>query len=67
MNPKNINPNQMAKLNQHMAKLIDPQVLQQMGGPGMLNNMMKQLQGANMGGLAGAFGGGGGGGGGRRK
>jgi len=45
MNPKNINPAQMAKLNQQMAKMIDPRVLQQMGGMGGLQNMMKQLQG----------------------
>ena len=28
---KNVNPSQMAKLNQQMAKMIDPRVLQQMG------------------------------------
>ena len=28
---KNVNPAQMAKLNQQMAKMIDPRVLQQMG------------------------------------
>ena len=61
MNPKNINPNQMAKLNQQMAKMIDPRVLQQMGGLGALNSMMKQIQGApGMGGLGGAMGGAGG-------
>ena len=48
MNPKNINPSQMARLNQQMAKMIDPRVLQQMGGMGGLQNMMKQLQGAGM-------------------
>lgn len=57
MNPKNINPNQMAKLNQQMAKMIDPRVLQQMGGLGALNSMMKQIQGAP--GMGGAMGGGG--------
>ena len=31
MNTKNVNPLQMAKLNQHMAKMMDPRVLQQMG------------------------------------
>lgn len=55
MNPKNINPAQMQKLNQQMAKMIDPRVLQQMGGLGGLQNMMKQIQGAP------GFGGGGGG------
>ena len=28
---KNVNPTQMAKLNQQVAKMIDPRVLQQMG------------------------------------
>ena len=28
---KNVNPAQMAKLNQQVAKMIDPRVLQQMG------------------------------------
>ena len=28
---KNVNPTQMAKINQHMAKMMDPRVLQQMG------------------------------------
>ena len=28
---RNVNPAQMAKLNQQMAKMIDPRVLQQMG------------------------------------
>lgn len=28
---KNVNPNQMAKLNQQMAKMMDPRVFQQMG------------------------------------
>lgn len=28
---KNVNPSQMAKLNQQMAKMMDPRVLQQMG------------------------------------
>lgn len=43
---KNVNPMQMAKLNQQMAKMIDPRVFQQMGGMSGLQNMMKQLQGA---------------------
>ena len=29
---KNVNPAQMAKLNTQMAKMMDPRVLQQMGG-----------------------------------
>lgn len=28
---KNVNPSQMAKLNTHMAKMMDPRVLHQMG------------------------------------
>lgn len=28
---KNVNPSQMAKLNQQMSRMIDPRVLQQMG------------------------------------
>ena len=28
---KNVNPAQMARLNQQMAKMMDPRVLQQMG------------------------------------
>ena len=41
---KNVNPQQMAQLNQQMAKMMDPNVLRQMGGMGGLQNMMKQLQ-----------------------
>ena len=41
---KNVNPAQMAKLNQQVAKMIDPRVLQQMGGMGGLQNMMRQFQ-----------------------
>lgn len=28
---RNVNPTQMAKINQQMARMIDPRVLQQMG------------------------------------
>ncbi|CAH1262619.1 signal recognition particle 54 kDa protein [Branchiostoma floridae] len=41
---KNVNPSQMAKLNQQMAKMMDPRVLQQMGGMAGLQNMMRQFQ-----------------------
>ena len=41
---KNVNPAQMAKLNQQVAKMIDPRVLQQMGGMGGLQSMMRQFQ-----------------------
>lgn len=44
---KNVNPAQMAKLQQQMAKMMDPRVLHQMGGMGGLQNMMKQLQSAD--------------------
>ncbi|XP_054153869.1 signal recognition particle subunit SRP54-like [Oppia nitens] len=43
---KNVNQTQMAKLNQQMAKMMDPRVLQQMGGMNGLQNMMRQLQSA---------------------
>ncbi|XP_074645245.1 signal recognition particle subunit SRP54 isoform X2 [Tubulanus polymorphus] len=39
-----VNPAQMSKLNQQMAKVIDPRVLQQMGGMNGLQNMMRQFQ-----------------------
>lgn len=42
---KNVNPTQMAKLNQQMAKMIDPRILNQMGGMSGLQNMMKQFSG----------------------
>jgi len=58
---KNVNPNQMAKLNQQMAKMMDPRVFQQMGGMGGLQNMMRQLQQGGAGGLGNMFGGAGGG------
>lgn len=41
---KNVNPAQMAKLNQQVAKMMDPRVLQQMGGMSGIQNMMKQFQ-----------------------
>ncbi|VDM64617.1 unnamed protein product [Angiostrongylus costaricensis] len=50
INPKNVNPAQMMKLNQQMAKMMDPRVLQQIGGMGGLQNMMAQLQKAGKGG-----------------
>lgn len=33
---RNVNPNQMAKINQQMARMIDPRVLQQMGKCSMI-------------------------------
>uniref|UniRef100_G1KWE1 Signal recognition particle subunit SRP54 n=1 Tax=Anolis carolinensis TaxID=28377 RepID=G1KWE1_ANOCA len=41
---KNINPSQMAKLNQQMAKTMDPRVLHHMGGMAGLQSMMGQFQ-----------------------
>jgi len=55
---KNVNPQQMAQLNQQMAKMMDPRVLSQMGGREGLQNMMKQLQqGGGMPGGGGGMGG----------
>ncbi|EAT34712.1 AAEL013076-PA [Aedes aegypti] len=55
---KNVNPTQMAKLNQQMAKMIDPRMFQQMGGMSGLQNMMRQLQqgAGGLGNLMGGFG-----------
>ena len=50
---KNVNPQQMQQLNQQMAKMMDPNVLRQMGGMGGLQNMMRQLQSGEGGGLGG--------------
>lgn len=41
---KNTNPAQMARFNGQIAKLMDPNVLQRMGGMGGLQNMMRQFQ-----------------------
>lgn len=41
---KNVNPAQMAKLNQEMARMMDPRVLQQMGGMQGLQGIMRQFQ-----------------------
>lgn len=56
---KNVNQTQMAKLNQQMARMMDPRVLQQMGGMNGLQNMMKQFQNGaagKMGGMGNMFG-----------
>lgn len=50
---KNVNPTQLAKLNQQMAKMMDPRVLHQMGGMAGLQNMMRQLQAGAAGGMGG--------------
>ncbi|XP_070577291.1 signal recognition particle subunit SRP54 [Ptychodera flava] len=54
---KNVNQSQMMKLNQQMAKMMDPRILHQMGGIGGLQNMMKQFQQGAGGGLGGMMGG----------
>merc|ERR1739838_1098712 len=55
---KNVNPQQMAQLNQQMAKMMDPRVLSQMGGREGLQNRLKQLQqGGGMPGGGGGMGG----------
>lgn len=54
---KNVNQNQMAKLNQQMARMMDPRVLHQMGGMTGLQNMMRQLQSGAAGGLGNLMGG----------
>ncbi|XP_046859050.1 signal recognition particle 54 kDa protein [Xenia sp. Carnegie-2017] len=43
---RNINPSQFQRLNQQMARMMDPRVLQQMGGMQGLQSMMRQFQGA---------------------
>lgn len=50
---KNVNQTQLAKLNQQMAKMMDPRILHQMGGMAGLQNMMRQLQNGAAGGLGG--------------
>lgn len=51
---RSVNAGQMAKLSQSMAKVMDPRILQQMGGMSGFQNMMRQLQsGGNLGGRLG--------------
>jgi len=54
---KNVNPSQMAKLNQQITKMMDPRVLQQIGGMPGLQNVMRQLQQGAGGGLGNIMGG----------
>ncbi|GMT20254.1 hypothetical protein PFISCL1PPCAC_11551, partial [Pristionchus fissidentatus] len=50
INPKtgemnqNVNPAKMAQIQQQLAKSMDPRIMQQMGGMGGLQNMMRELQ-----------------------
>jgi len=59
MNPHNrnqpMNPQQAAKLQQQMSKMVDPDMMKQMGGIGGIQKMMSQLAGA--GGPGGGLGG----------
>eukprot|EP00053_Salpingoeca_punica_P008441 m.75773 g.75773 ORF g.75773 m.75773 type:complete len:532 (+) comp14608_c0_seq1:128-1723(+) len=52
-NGDKVNPAQMQKLNGAMAKMIDPRMLQQMGGMNGLQNVMRQFQNAGPGGMGG--------------
>ncbi|KAK9761146.1 Signal recognition particle [Basidiobolus ranarum] len=40
-----MNPSQMARMQQQMSKMMNPQMLQQMGGASGLQNMMRQFTG----------------------
>uniref|UniRef100_A0A671N3K3 Signal recognition particle 54 kDa protein n=1 Tax=Sinocyclocheilus anshuiensis TaxID=1608454 RepID=A0A671N3K3_9TELE len=53
---KNVNPSQMAKLNQQMAKMMDPRVLHHMGGMAGLQSMMRQFQQGAAGNMKGMMG-----------
>lgn len=44
---RNVNPNQMAKLNQQIAGMMEPNMLAKMGGPPALKNMLRQIQNAS--------------------
>ncbi|KAJ3124503.1 Signal recognition particle, partial [Nowakowskiella sp. JEL0407] len=47
-----LHPNQMAKMQSSLQSLVPPQMIEQMGGMGGLQNMMQQLAGGNMGNMA---------------
>ena len=51
---RQLNPMEMMKMNNEMAKMMNPKVLQKMGGMGGLQNLMKQFQGGGMG-MGGGF------------
>uniref|UniRef100_UPI00358E1454 signal recognition particle subunit SRP54 n=1 Tax=Myxine glutinosa TaxID=7769 RepID=UPI00358E1454 len=53
---KNVNSAQMAKLNHQMARMMDPRVLQQMGGMSGLQHIMRQFQQGATGGPKGKLG-----------
>lgn len=45
---RNVNSKQMATLNQHMARMIEPNMLAQMGGTSGLQNILKQIQSSSV-------------------
>lgn len=61
MNPHNknqpVNPQQMAKVNQQLSKIMDPNMLKMAGGMGGIQKMMQQLAGGGAGGLSDMLGG----------
>lgn len=48
---RSVNSAKMAQLQASMARVMDPRVLQQMGGTAGLNNVFRQLQSGNFGGM----------------
>ena len=56
-----MNPRQMQQTMANMSKALPPGLLQQMGGIGGLQQMMKGMEGKGLGGLGGGMGGLGGG------
>lgn len=57
INPRSINPSQMNRMQQQISRVIDPRILNQMGGMNGLQNMMKQMQGGGLGKMFGGMGG----------
>lgn len=57
INPRSINPSQMNRMQQQISRVIDPRILNQMGGMNGLTNMMKQIQGGGLGKMFGGMGG----------
>ncbi|RKP21100.1 SRP54-domain-containing protein [Rozella allomycis CSF55] len=54
--PSKMNPSQMARMNQELSKMMNPQMMQQLGGTGGLQNMMRQLQQGGLGNIMSQFG-----------
>ncbi|KAI8048874.1 SRP54-type protein [Syncephalis plumigaleata] len=55
--PGGMNPQQMAKMQQQMSKMVNPGMLKQMGGMGGMQKMMQQMMGGGGGGAGGGLGG----------